>query len=936
MEKNTFGTIRDFTARVRFAVAPNDSDNEARPLALLLGSGVSIPSIPSVEKIAFAIRSSLSPEDRPEYDEFLIDSPTSGEKYQRAFQFLSMRRPREFRDRIITSSVLGAYQKEGAKLDRRLTKDELYAAEIDTDNWALPPGQAALGRIWAGLPARLRGPVITTNFDPLFEVSLRRAGMPASTHIIDGDGSLQQAPRLSDNAAVMHIHGFWREGATLSKLSELSRSRPLLSSSLRALLARHTLLVLGYSGWNDAVTRALDNVISDTAGDGLDVLWCSYGDAARLRSSITESRVLSSLERSPSVTFYSGCDANEWIPALENSIAEHLHYDDSSRSSASLSSIPGFDLVVPDQYTDSPEVELRARAISFLDGREPSIRDGFNPMISSRDALSTIHNQLAPRIGKGGPTLTFITGAAGEGKSTLACQLAARLAKFETNAVLFSKSGRVSQESILTASATQQTILVIDDAHESFSELRGLCQRLNDEAPRSLHIIATARDTDWASLGGFRFAWDRYIDFKSYRLRGLSHLDASSIVRSWESLGGEALGDLREIPTFDARVGELLRLSKSEDSDTSTLFGASLEIRYGAGLREHIRQLVIRLSDIISPAAKGSFESRNSSLAYPLFLASIPQVYGTRGTSKAVLAGALELSQVELDILVLPALGDEAPVSITGPYVYARHKAIAKAVIDASIDAGFSVRDAMALLVSSAVTKMEESGYDPAYAELAYLSRNIADEELALLAAEAAYSACPARLSYSSRLSSAYRRSGRIDDAVVLGAESIAKSWKAPDRDTTLRVALNEYGVALGSKKHFIENVQYGLLSLADIPGVTPFRATSLEYPLSCLGLAGCNAWESERVHGFMRGVESVLFLIDRFNFTGVRPDWLRRYRSVILNGGGKWVTDASEAVAGLIDMAESVFVHGNAAKAPGLPSRVQFNSLMEIVVDEL
>ncbi|WP_152351307.1 P-loop NTPase [Brachybacterium subflavum] len=905
-----------------------------RPLALLLGSGISTPSVPGVEKIAIAIRKSLDVGDRQEYDEYLSAASSSGEKYQRAFQFLSLRRPREYLDRIIASAVLSAYKKDGNTPERRLNGEELYAAEIDTDSWMLPPGQAALGRIWAGLPAHLRGPVITTNFDPLFEVSLRRAGMPASTHIIDRDGSLQQAPQLSESAAVMHIHGFWREGATLSRMSELSGARPLLSASLRALLTRHTLIVLGYSGWNDVVTNALDAVVSEASRDTLDILWCSYGQAPNLRTTIDDSRVLSRLERSPSVTFYSGCDANAWIPDIEMSVAEYLRYGDNSRSSASRSSITGFDLVDPAQHGDQSKQDLESRALSFLDGREPAIRDGFNPLIASLDAVPTAHNQLAARIANGVPTLTFITGAAGEGKSTVACQLAARLSKVDANAVLYSRNEKFSPDAVLTASTNQQTVIVLDHAHESFGQLRALAQKLNDESPRPLHIIAVARDTDWASVGGFRFPWARYLDYKSYRLKGLTHLDASSIVRSWEQLGERALGDLASKPSFDAKVSELIRLSRSGDGESSTLFGASLEIRYGGGLRSHVRELVLRLSDILSDAPSANSGVRESSLAYPLFLASIPQIYGNAGVPKRVLARALALSKIELDTLVLRALGDEAPLSVSGSHVYARHRAIAEAIIDVSAEEGFSLGDAVSRLVKAAVSLIEEDGYSPELIDVAYISRNIPDRELATLAAEAAYDECPARLSYSARLSSSYRRADRVEDAIDLGEHAISTSWQAPDRETSLRIALNEYGVALGSKDRFVENVHYGLLSIADIPGVPIHSASDMEYPLSCLGLAGCNAWETTQNHGFASGVASVLFLIDELDLVGVKPDWARRYRSVVRHSGEKWVTNVDEAIAGLAGMVDASSESFATEVVRGLPKKLHFSALEAVLYD--
>lgn len=927
-----FGNMKDFIARVQFALQPDDMSPKTRPLALLLGAGISVPSVPGVTQITMAIRKSLNEPDRPEFDDFLAAAGSSGEKYQRAFQYLARRRPPEYRNRIIQSSVLSAYSKASPDLPR-IEQSELYEAELDVDNWELPDGISALGRIWTGIPAHLRGPAITTNFDPLLEISLRRAGMPAATHIIDGDGSLHQAPQLSENANVMHIHGFWREGATLSLMAELTRERPLLSASLRALLQRHTLLVFGYSGWKDAVTRALESLMGDNSVYDLDVLWCSYGDGPSLQTQLESNMLLAGLERSTAVQFYTGCDANKWIPELEASIAEQLEYSESNRGLASMAALPGFDLVTAGQFEEHDITRQSARAVSFLDGREPTIRDGFNPFIAQRDLVSTIYNQLSSRASADSPTLTLITGASGEGKSTLLVQLAARLASNSGGGVLFSRAGRLDASSALDIVSSRPTYVVIDEAQQSVSELKHLCRSLNEDSPRPLHIIAVARDTDWSAVGGFAFAWSNYIDYKDYRVRGLSHLDASSLVRTWEQLGEVALGHLAKYDSFDSKVGQLIHASKSDDEDRGTLFGASLEIRYRDGLQEHVRQLVVRLADMQSVAASSAPVGPERTLAYPLFLISIPQYFQIRGAPKALIAKALGISKIEFESFILVTLGDEAPVSVAGEHVEARHPAIARAVIDSAMAHGFVLENAINKLVSCAVETIDQEGYSDVLADFAYMSRKIDDTGLAVSAANAAHLASPPRLSYSARLSSAFRADGQPAQAIELGRESIENSWKAPDRRTALRVALNELGVSFGTSRQYAENVRCCLLSLSDISDLASFNSGMLEQPLTCLGLAGCNAWDSHGGLGYLRGVEAVLYVIDCLSRVDVHPEWMLRYRSTVRRAGGRELENMDEALEGFAKMAQECSKEGQEFERYGLPSQLRFSSLSAHII---
>ena len=446
MESGRYGNLEDFLARVEYGLNPEEEDN-VRPVALLIGSGLSLPAVPGVTKIVSTIRKTLPDSDRAEFDEEISRQAGSGEQYQAAFQFLGRRRPPTVRDRIIQGTVLHGYPKV-SKITHRMSLDELLAAELDVDGWSLPDGIAALGRIWAGLAPTLRGPIITTNFDPLLEVALRRAGATASTHIMNSDGNIRQALRLSDAATVMHIHGFWREGTTLSMASQLTQDRPILGASLRSMLARHTLWVFGYSGWRDAVMISLQRILAEQEASNLDVLWCAYSSSKELDREIAEHTTLGDLAWTGNVQFYSGCDANRWIPELEARLSGILHYVDTSRRHASEAALIDWVLVDPALLAARAAEDGRERALKFLDGREPTLRDGFNGLIAKRDIVQTVCNQIpSGRDGFAGSSLTALVGASGEGKSTALLQIGALLASQNPEAaVLVNQAGTVRAE----------------------------------------------------------------------------------------------------------------------------------------------------------------------------------------------------------------------------------------------------------------------------------------------------------------------------------------------------------------------------------------------------------------------------------------------------------------------------------------------------------
>ena len=96
--------------------------------------------------------------------------------------------------------------------------------EADLDGWALTRGTEALGGLISKYPERFGGSLLTTNFDPLFEVAIRRVGGKLFRTILHSDGYLGQTQ--GEGCHVIHLHGYWYGSDTLHTIQQL---RPLLS-----------------------------------------------------------------------------------------------------------------------------------------------------------------------------------------------------------------------------------------------------------------------------------------------------------------------------------------------------------------------------------------------------------------------------------------------------------------------------------------------------------------------------------------------------------------------------------------------------------------------------------------------------------------------------------------------------------------------------------
>src|SRR5205085_6583082 len=105
------------------------------------------------------------------------------------------------------------------------------------------------------------------------------------------------------------------------------------------------------------------------------------------------------------------------------------------------------------------------------------------------------------------------------------------------------------------------------------------------------------RDTDWKGAKGDQLPWGQFVNYSVERLRGLSLEDARSIVESWCEYGNEAMGKLQGMAPEEA-AQRLVEESKSETyTEEGAFLGAMLRARFGKGMKEHVKSLLLRLNE---------------------------------------------------------------------------------------------------------------------------------------------------------------------------------------------------------------------------------------------------------------------------------------------------------------------------------------------------
>lgn len=387
-----------------------------RPVVFLFGAALSMkPSVeyagvPSVHFVVRRLRGELAHVHSPEFQSALemVESRGASEDYSAAYRVgfatLLKWRGQDAVNRLIRSLVLEAHLPlEDGRRARVLASHpgqehgECASLIKSVDGWqTLSPALSSLGELLVGVPDRF-GPVLTTNFDPLIEVAVRRAGGHVRSTILARDGSMDQ--HRGQGAHVVYLHGNWLDSDSLHTDIQLAKPRPALEGTLRRLLERSFLVVLGYGGWDDVLMRSLQQVALDP-GAYPDIAWGCFGN--------TDSRIQEQLAPAGErVQFYEKINLHHVLPALKESmlkeaVPRRIEYAKSdevrrSRSQSIADCLEGAylrreELAVAGQSTAEVESEI-------LELRR---RQRHGPILHSGEFLGDGRYRLIEIVGRGG------------------------------------------------------------------------------------------------------------------------------------------------------------------------------------------------------------------------------------------------------------------------------------------------------------------------------------------------------------------------------------------------------------------------------------------------------------------------------------------------------------------------------------------------------
>jgi len=303
---------------------------EKKRLTFVVGSGLSLPVIPDVRGMLAV--ADLYAQGHPVSTGLLAALELSRNEFgssiatYRAYwrEFAKWIAKDEF-DLIAQDAVLRAYQSTNPTFSgrgrwQRLDPTRARQMERDLHGWNLPDGLAALGGLLAAMPESfVDGQILTTNFDPLLEVAIKRAGRVAVSVPLDLEAETPLV-RASGAILVHHLHGFWRDDPRyrrqrlLHDPDYLDQHHAPLARQVSKLITTDTVCIVGHSGWDGIVADALR--LTALEGRELTVLWAARSEGG---GAVLERRfhhTASAAHRRPSPRFFSSVEGDALFTRL--------------------------------------------------------------------------------------------------------------------------------------------------------------------------------------------------------------------------------------------------------------------------------------------------------------------------------------------------------------------------------------------------------------------------------------------------------------------------------------------------------------------------------------------------------------------------------------------------------------------------------------------
>ena len=410
-------TLESVTAGIEFPFFDQDTlvhrlsyalKKYPQEVVFLIGAALSAPTKPGLPGVPDALslieligrEFTDAPKQAGEFRR-AIESAANNKKYQTAFSFLQGRLGQSVANGIVRRAVLAARLTDPAVTADLSSAPDDYFRTLEFDSqWMINPGVESMGKLITHYPHRFGRTLLTTNFDPLIEIGIRRAGGQFFKTMLQADGDLTQTE--ASGCHIVHLHGYWYGSDTLHTTRQLQQPRPHLRTSLALLLRNKLIAICGYSGWDDVFTDALVELMRDDSAKP-EILWCFHKKDPTVDHSLAQ-RLAHGLSRGR-ISLYEGVDCNLLFPELYSA------WQSLEQESPLPALIPTNPVRVSNAVRHQLKNEARSRVLEGDDQDRPPVVE----VCVGRDSeLTQLHESKARAL--------FLTGIGGQGKSTLAAR----------------------------------------------------------------------------------------------------------------------------------------------------------------------------------------------------------------------------------------------------------------------------------------------------------------------------------------------------------------------------------------------------------------------------------------------------------------------------------------------------------------------------------
>jgi len=554
----------------------------------------------------------------------------------------------------------------------------------------------------------------------------------------------------------------------------------------------------------------------------LEVLWGCHGATPGLGA-------LEGADLPGRIQPYVGVDINATMPAVDKALAERSVGRSNTGLIARNRVALGGCALVDDEFVriERQRAITEERVLAFYDGREPSwidILSGNTAQFARADEL--ISEATTWEFDRPG---LLVEGPTGEGKSTLLRQVAVALSARPDFQVWWANRGsRIDVDQLLDLSVTTtRNALFVDDADLQVPQVAEILRRVQMDGRDDIRVFFASRDTDWK-----RSTSRHPVANKLYERRlvsGIDLRDAQLLVELWSKRGARGLGRLATLASSTSERAEHLH-QQSLGNDSSALLGALLTTRYGDEFKAHIRELLSRLDRVVLPGGQTLLD------AY--LMVCVVDHLGLGSAAIEHLSWALEMSEPEVDGLVVTRLGFEAAAQRRGDFLAPRHPKIAAAACQLAEEFGKPMPKVLRDYVTAVTRGSVGSKWGEETLAIVFAGQRLVEQGLAVAAIEGAVAGDPTQLRLRNAQIGVYRKFEMAQEA----REACDAAWREFPNLTDTRIAARgfytQWARVVGSSGDFAGSAALNACALLDLPNSDRLEARQAGRALSGLAFS--------------------------------------------------------------------------------------------------